>query len=75
MNPTPDLAELRKLHVVAGAILAVLLIGALDYITGTEASIAPLYLAPVALATWFVSLRAGLFLSGLYAVVRHKISG
>ena len=70
MNPTPDLTELRRFHVVAGAVLAVLLIGALDYITGTEASIAPLYLVPVALATWFVSLRAGLLLSGLSAVVR-----
>jgi diguanylate cyclase (GGDEF)-like protein len=55
---------------VAGAIAAVLVIGAIDYITGAEASIAPLYLVPVALATWFISLRAGLLLSGLSAVVR-----
>jgi diguanylate cyclase (GGDEF)-like protein len=60
----------RQLRVIAGAIATVLLIGAIDYITGAEASIAPLYLAPVALATWFVSLRAGLLLSALSAVVR-----
>jgi diguanylate cyclase (GGDEF)-like protein len=70
VNATSDRVGLRKLHIVAGAIAAVLLIGAIDYITGAEASIAPLYLVPVALATWFVSLRAGLLLAGLSAVVR-----
>jgi diguanylate cyclase (GGDEF)-like protein len=56
--------------VVAGAIAAVLLIGLIDYVTGAEASVAPLYLVPIALATWFVSLRAGLLLAGLCAVIR-----
>lgn len=70
MNAISDRVGMRKLHMVAGAIAAVLLIGAIDYITGAEASIAPLYLVPVALATWFVSLRAGLLLAGLSAVVR-----
>ena len=70
MSAFSDRADLRRLHVVAGAIATVLLIGAIDYITGAEASIAPLYLAPIALGTWFVSLRAGLLLSGLSAVVR-----
>jgi diguanylate cyclase (GGDEF)-like protein len=60
----------RQLRVIAGAVATVLLIGAIDYLTGAEASIAPLYLAPIALATWFVSLRAGLLLSALSAVVR-----
>jgi hypothetical protein len=65
MNSTSDRVALRRLHMVAGSIAAVLVIGAIDYITGAEASIAPLYLVPVALATWFISLRAGLLLSGL----------
>lgn len=70
MNAAPDGAEARRLHVIAGAIAAVLLIGAIDYVTGAEVSIAPLYLLPIALATWLVGLRAGLLLSGLSAVVR-----
>ena len=70
MNASSDRADSRQLRVVAGAIATVLLVGAIDYITGAEASIAPLYLVPIALATWFVGLRAGLLLSGLSAVVR-----
>jgi diguanylate cyclase (GGDEF)-like protein len=62
--------NLGPVPVVAGAIAAVMLIGMLDYVTGAEVSIASLYLVPVALATWFVGLRAGLLLSGLSAVVR-----
>jgi hypothetical protein len=61
---------LRPLHAIAGAIAMVLVIGTIDYITGAQVSIAPLYLVPIAVATWFVSLRAGLLLSGLSAVVR-----
>jgi diguanylate cyclase (GGDEF)-like protein len=70
VNALPERTNLRQPHIIAGAVVAVLLIGGIDYITGSEASIAPLYLVPVALATWFVSLRAGLLLSGLSAVVR-----
>ena len=70
MNAASDRADPGNLRVVAGAVAAVLLIGAIDYITGDEASIAPLYLLPIALATWFVSLRVGLLLAGLSAVVR-----
>jgi diguanylate cyclase (GGDEF)-like protein len=62
--------NLRPLHVVAGAVAMVLAIGMIDYITGAQVSIALLYLAPIAFATWFVSLRAGLLLCGLAAVVR-----
>lgn len=62
--------DLRPLHMVAGAVAMVLVIGTIDYVTGSQVSIAPLYLIPIAVATWFVSLRAGLLLSGLSAVVR-----
>jgi hypothetical protein len=67
--PKEDIS-LRPLHIVAGAIVMVLVIGMIDYVTGSQVSIAPLYLAPIAVATWFVSLRAGLLLCGLSAVVR-----
>ena len=62
--------EPRPLRMVAGAIAMVLVIGTIDYITGSQVSIAPLYLVPIAVATWFVSLHAGLLLCGLSAVVR-----
>ena len=65
-----DAKNLRPLHVVAGAMAMVLVVGMIDYVTGAQVSIAPLYLAPIAVATWFVSLRAGLLLCGLSAVVR-----
>jgi len=54
--------EPRPLRMVAGAIAMVLVIGTIDYITGSQVSIAPLYLVPIAVATWFVSLHAGLLL-------------
>ena len=65
-----DHGSLRPMPVIVGSIAAVLLIGGLDYVTGAEVSIAPLYLLPVAVATWFVGLRAGLLLSVLSAVSR-----
>ena len=65
-----DAKNLRPLHVVAGAMAMVLVVGMIDYVTGAQVSIDPLYLAPIAVATWFVSLRAGLLLCGLSAVIR-----
>jgi diguanylate cyclase (GGDEF)-like protein len=70
VNASSDRSDQRRLHVVAVAIAAVLLVGAVDYVTGAEASVAPLYLMPIALATWFVSLRAGLLVAGLATVIR-----
>ncbi len=35
---------MRPLHMVAGATAIVLVIGTIDYITGSQVSIAPLYL-------------------------------
>ena len=70
VNSFSNRADARRFHVVIGAMVAVMLIGAIDCVTGAEASIAPLYLVPIALATWLVGLRAGLLISGLSAVVR-----
>jgi len=65
-----DTAGRRQLQIMTGAVAMALVIGALDYVTGSEASVAALYLVPIAVATWFVGLRAGLLLCGLSAVVR-----
>jgi len=45
-----DAKNLRPLHVVAGAMAMVLVVGMIDYVTGAQVSIAPLYLAPIAVA-------------------------
>jgi diguanylate cyclase (GGDEF)-like protein len=66
----PGGKQLRPLQAVAGAIAMILAIGIIDYYTGSQVSIAPLYLVPIALATWFVGLRTGLIFCGLAAVVR-----
>ena len=58
------------MHIVAATIAMVLLIGVLDYVTGAQVSVAPLYLVPIAVATWFVGFRTGLIFCGLAAVVR-----
>lgn len=63
-------AEVRSLRIVALAIVSVFAVGAVDYLTGAEISVALFYLLPIALGAWFVSLRAGLLLSGLSAAVR-----
>ena len=69
--PRPDAAVLGPLPRAAVVALAALTIGGLgvgDVLTGTEASFTLLYLAPVALATWFVGLRPGVALSLLASV-------
>jgi diguanylate cyclase (GGDEF)-like protein len=48
---------------VAGAVFAILCLAVGDVLTGTEASFTLLYLAPIALGTWFVGLDAGIGLS------------
>jgi len=50
-------------------LLAVALIGGLDFFTGTEVSFTIFYLVPVMFATWFISRRAGLVIAVLSTVV------
>jgi len=52
-------------------LVGIALLGALDYITGTEASFALFYLFPVALASWWLGIRAGIVASVLSAIVWH----
>lgn len=52
------------------AIATIPIIGGLDYLTGSEMSIAPLYLVPIAVGAWFVGQRFALLLSALSAAVR-----
>lgn len=54
---------------VISALGLVLCVGLADYLTGTEVSIILFYLAPIAFGTWYVTLRAGIFLAGAAALV------
>ena len=49
------------LSLLAG-IFGMTLIGGLDYFTGMDARVFPLYYLPIALVTWYVSINAGYFL-------------
>jgi signal transduction histidine kinase len=48
---------------VALSVLAICLVGCLDYVTDTAVSLPVLYMPPVALAAWYGGRRAGIFAS------------
>jgi light-regulated signal transduction histidine kinase (bacteriophytochrome) len=47
-----------------------LVVGVVDYMTGTELSISIFYLLPISLMAWFVDRRAGIFLSLISSVIQ-----
>lgn len=51
------------------ALLAIFLIGTLDYLTGPEIGLSPLYLVPVGLAAWRRGRRTGFVMAAAAAVV------
>lgn len=53
------------------SLVGIAFFGALDYLTGTEASFALFYLFPVALASWWLGIRAGIAASVLSAIIWH----
>ena len=60
----------RRGLVLAAMIGIALLTGAVDYLTGAQASIALFYLLPIWGATWVLGLRGGLILTVVCAVIR-----
>ena len=65
----------RRLQVVAAALAAILLLGEIDHLTGADASVALLYLIPIAASTWLVGPRVGLLFCVLSDGVRlHGLS-
>lgn len=54
---------------LAAALGLIVCVGAGDHLTGTDVSLILFYLVPVGFGTWFVSIRAGLALSGVAAMV------
>ncbi len=60
-RPSPP----QKALVVAAAVLFITLVGYIDYVTGVELRVYPLYFIPVAVTAWWVGLPASLLLSVL----------
>ncbi len=68
----------RKALAVAAAVSMVVLLGAIDHLTGIEISLSLFYVAPVLIATWFAGLWAGVALSILSAIawdVANRLAG
>jgi len=67
--PDPaDLGPISHAGAVVLTVFSILCLAVGDVLTGTEASFTLLYLAPIAFATWFVGLNAGIAHSALAAV-------
>ncbi len=74
-----DWCARRSARAIVGlALPLVLAVGALDYLTGREISFGIFYVGPVALATWFGGLRAGIAASAASAAawyVAEQLNG
>jgi diguanylate cyclase (GGDEF)-like protein len=62
-----DAADEATVWLLSLAIVGV--VGALDYLTGTEVSFSLFYLFPVSIAAWWIGERAGIIFSFMSAVV------
>jgi diguanylate cyclase (GGDEF)-like protein len=62
-------ARLPRMGALALALALMVCVAAADRLSGADVSFTLLYLGPIGLATWFVSLRAGILLSAASAVV------
>lgn len=58
-----------KLFLITLGFLLLLLIGVLDYLTGTEISVVVFYLLPVALVTWYFGRWTGFLMSTVGAII------
>jgi diguanylate cyclase (GGDEF)-like protein len=60
---------------VLSALVAIFCVGVVDKLSGTDVSLILFYLVPVGLGTWFVTRRAGFFLSVVAAAVSFTADG
>lgn len=67
------IGALPRTVTLAMAVGSTLCVGAGDRLTGADVSFTLLYLGPIGFATWFVSLRAGVFLSTLSALISSAV--
>jgi serine phosphatase RsbU (regulator of sigma subunit) len=62
------ISNLRKATIIGVAVILLLLIGYLDFVTGIEVSISIFYLLPVALCSWFINKWSG-FITAIFSSV------
>src|SRR5438876_217080 len=56
--------------IIFSAVVLVLLIGFVDFLTGPEISLSIFYLVPVSLVTWFLARNSGIALSVLSGAIK-----
>jgi len=66
--PTHRLSRASRALVVAGVLIAILLLGVADYLTGSELAFSVFYLFPVGIAAWYVGRTTGVAMSLLSAL-------
>ncbi len=57
------LSRLPPMQIIILAVFVMSLVGLADWLTGVHVSLSMLYVAPVALATWYASKRAGILVA------------
>lgn len=60
-------------YVLPIGIVLMLLVGIIDYASGTELSISIFYLLPISLVTWFISRNTGVVLSIAGVIIWHLV--
>jgi diguanylate cyclase (GGDEF)-like protein len=65
----PRVAALTPAGWLVSSLGMVLCVGAADYVTGTDLLLVLFYLAPIGFGTWFASLRGGVALAVLSAII------
>jgi diguanylate cyclase (GGDEF)-like protein len=69
MKITDYLGKWSKVSIIALCLLLVIVVGIIDYFSGEEISTAIFYILPISLASWFISRRAGFFMSFVSTIV------
>ena len=60
--------EWSKLVITAAGLIAIVLLGVLDYVTGPQISFSIFYLLPISLVTWLTDRRSGVIVAILGAI-------
>ncbi len=63
------LGKRSKLFIIVSALILIIVIGFIDYLTGEEIAFSIFYILPIALATWFAGKRSGFLLAVVGAAV------
>lgn len=61
---TTPLESRDRVILIAGTVLAMLVVGYADYLTGYDVSLSTFYMAIIAIGTWFIGPRYGVIIAG-----------